>query len=170
MWLLCKKALQYVAWVVSPWEIHHLRSEQIRLRKWGLRLPSFRKVAAFRGVGVCIEQKKTMIYMGVTFATLLEPSNVSTAGVQKVFIDCTGRVDLPFSSPRASFRDVRGQPHGTAVKFARFRFSAAWGSPIWIRLASHGVVGVPHVKWRKMGMDVSSGPVFFSKKRRIGSS
>lgn len=61
MRLLCKKALQYVAWVVSPREIHHLRSEQIRLRKWGVRLPSFRKVAAFRGVGACTERKKTMI-------------------------------------------------------------------------------------------------------------
>ena len=39
----------------------------------------------------------------------------------------------------------------------------------WHRLASHAVVGVPHMKWRKMGTDVSSGPVFLSKKRRIGS-
>ena len=39
----------------------------------------------------------------------------------------------------------------------------------WNRLASHAVVGVPHIKWRKMGMDVSSGPAFLSKKRRIGS-
>ena len=35
---------------------------------------------------------------------------------------------------------------------------------------SHTVVGVPRIKQRKMGMDVSSGPVFLSKKRRIGSS
>ena len=35
---------------------------------------------------------------------------------------------------------------------------------------SHAVVGVPHTKQRKMGMDVSSGPIFLSKKRRIGSS
>ena len=34
---------------------------------------------------------------------------------------------------------------------------------------SHAVVGVPRIKERKMGMDVSSGPVFLSKKRRIGS-
>ena len=39
----------------------------------------------------------------------------------------------------------------------------------WHRLASHAVVGVPHIKWKKMGTDVSSGPVFLSKKRRIGS-
>ena len=44
-------------------------------------------------------------------------------------------------------------------------------SPVWTwhRLASHAVAGVPHIKWRKMGMDVSLGPVFLSKKRRIGS-
>ena len=38
----------------------------------------------------------------------------------------------------------------------------------WRGLASHAVVGIPHIKHRKMGMDVSSGPVFLSKKRRIG--
>ena len=35
---------------------------------------------------------------------------------------------------------------------------------------ANAVVGVPHIKQRKMGMDVSSGPVFLSEKRRIGSS
>ena len=40
----------------------------------------------------------------------------------------------------------------------------------WHRLASHAVVGVPHIKWRKMGTDVRSGPVFLKKKWRIGSS
>ena len=39
----------------------------------------------------------------------------------------------------------------------------------WHQVTDHTVVGVPHTKWRKMGMDVSSGPVFLSKKRRIGS-
>ena len=39
----------------------------------------------------------------------------------------------------------------------------------WHCLAGHAVVGVPHIKWKKMGMDVSSGPVFLSKKRRIGN-
>ena len=34
---------------------------------------------------------------------------------------------------------------------------------------SHAVGGVPCIKQRKMGTDVSSGPVFLSKKRRIGS-
>ena len=40
----------------------------------------------------------------------------------------------------------------------------------WHCLACHGEAGVPHIKYRKMGMDVSSGPVFLSEKRRIGSS
>ena len=66
-----------------------------------------------------------------------------------------------------------GQPDGTAVKFA-YSTSAAQGSPLqilgaaWHHLASHAVVGIPHIKWRKRGRDVSSGPVFLSKKRRIG--
>ena len=38
----------------------------------------------------------------------------------------------------------------------------------WHGLAIHAVVGVPHRKERKMDMDVSSGLVFLSKKRRIG--
>ena len=57
-----------------------------------------------------------------------------------------------------------------------FRFSAAWGLPVWIPGAdmaplgkSHAVVGVPRVKRRKTGTNVSSGPVFLSKKRKIGS-
>ena len=63
----------------------------------------------------------------------------------------------------------RGQPGGTAVTFARST-SAAWGSLVQIPgadmalLASHAVVGVPHTKWRKTGTDVSSEPVFLSKK------
>ena len=35
-------------------------------------------------------------------------------------------------------------------------------------LAGHAVA-VSHIKWRKMGMDVSSGPVFLSKKRKTGT-
>ena len=38
----------------------------------------------------------------------------------------------------------------------------------WHCLAVCAVVGVPHIEWRKMGMDVSSGPLFLSKKSRIG--
>ena len=50
--------------------------------------------------------------------------------------------------------------------------SVAWGSPVRIPgadMANHPMVGVPHVKQRKMGTDVSTGPVFLGKKRRIGS-
>ena len=36
-------------------------------------------------------------------------------------------------------------------------------------LSNHAVAGVPHTKQRKKGTDVSSRPVFLSKKRRIGS-
>ena len=36
----------------------------------------------------------------------------------------------------------------------------------WHCLASHAVSGIPHIKQRKMGMDVSSGPVFLSKKEK----
>ena len=35
---------------------------------------------------------------------------------------------------------------------------------------SRAVVGVPRIKQRKMGMDVSSEPVFLSKNRKIVSS
>ena len=34
----------------------------------------------------------------------------------------------------------------------------------WHHLASHAVVGIPHIKQRKMSTDVGSGPVFLSKK------
>ena len=47
------------------------------------------------------------------------------------------------------------------------------GSPVWIPGVdmallgkSHAVVGVPHIKWRKMSTDVSSGPVFLSRKKK----
>ena len=32
------------------------------------------------------------------------------------------------------------------------------------RLSGHAVAGVLHIKWRKMGTDVSSGPGLLSKK------
>ena len=65
------------------------------------------------------------------------------------------------------------------VPWFKFASSAsmAQGSPVWIPGAdmallgkSHAVAGIPHIKERKMDTDVSSGPVFLSKKRRIGSS
>ena len=65
-----------------------------------------------------------------------------------------------------------GWPRGTAVKFPhsasrrpgvpRFR---SWVRT-WLHLASHAVVGIPHIKWRKMGTDVSSGPVFLKEKQQ----
>ena len=38
----------------------------------------------------------------------------------------------------------------------------------WLHLAGHVAVGIPRIKQRKMGTGVSSGPVFLSKKKRIG--
>ena len=35
-------------------------------------------------------------------------------------------------------------------------------------LSSHAVAGIPHIKERKRSTNVSSGPIFLSKKRRIG--
>ena len=32
-------------------------------------------------------------------------------------------------------------------------------------LSSHAMAAVPHMKWRKMGADVSSGPIFLKKKK-----
>ena len=62
-----------------------------------------------------------------------------------------------------------GQPGGTVVKFTRSA-SAVQGSPVWISGADLCTAcqamlwQACHVKWREMGMDVSSGPVFLSKK------
>ena len=73
-------------------------------------------------------------------------------------------------------RKLGGQPGGAAIKFtcsaSRWPRVHQFGSrvPTWHLKAHHAVVGVPHIKWRKMGMDVSSGPAFLRKKRRIGSS
>lgn len=42
-----------------------------------------------------------------------------------------------------------------------------FGSPVWIisgSLVSHAVCN-PHGKWRKIGIDVSSGLMFLSKKK-----
>ena len=36
----------------------------------------------------------------------------------------------------------------------------------WHHLASHAVVGVPHIKWKKMDTDVSSGLIFLKKKKK----
>ena len=65
-------------------------------------------------------------------------------------------------------------PGGIVVKLT-CSVSVAQGWPFQILgadmapLGKHAVVGVPHIKCRKVGTDVSSGPVFLSRKRRIGS-
>ena len=42
------------------------------------------------------------------------------------------------------------------------------GHRLMHRLSRYGAAGLPHIKWRKMGTEVSSEPIFLSKKRRIG--
>ena len=66
-----------------------------------------------------------------------------------------------------------GQAGGTAVKCACFTLVAR-GLPVRIPGADMALFGKPccgrHPTYKvKMGRDVSSGPVFLSKKRRIGS-
>ena len=55
-----------------------------------------------------------------------------------------------------------GLPGGAVVKFAHSA-SAAQGSLV------QAVVGVPHIKWRKMGTDVSSGPAFLKKIKEVAA-
>ena len=56
----------------------------------------------------------------------------------------------------------QGRPSGTAVQFM-FRFGGLgfghFGSRVrtWHCLSRHAVAGVPYIKYRKMGTDVSSG-------------
>ena len=67
----------------------------------------------------------------------------------------------------------RGRPSGAVVKFAHSAL-AAQGSLVWVPgtdlapLTKPYCGGIPHIKQRKMGTDVSSGPFSLSKKRRIG--
>ena len=69
-------------------------------------------------------------------------------------------------------RESRGWPGGMTVKFT-FSALVAWGLLVQIPgmdlSTSNTVAGIPHIKQRKMGTDVSSGPIFPSRKRRVGS-
>ena len=70
----------------------------------------------------------------------------------------------------SSIQKLLGWPGGAVIKFARSasqRPGVCWfGSRVWTwhRLAHHAVVGVPHIKKRKMGTNVSSGLIFQKKK------
>ena len=70
---------------------------------------------------------------------------------------------------------VSGRPGGAVIKLSsQFSFGSPGFASLVPRcgpvhhLSSHAVVGVPHIKRGKMGTDVSPGPIFLSKKRRIG--
>ena len=67
-----------------------------------------------------------------------------------------------------------GQPGGPAVKFAHSALEA-WASLVRILVADMALLGKPccgrhpTYKVEEDGQEVSAGPVFPSKKRRIGS-
>ena len=48
----------------------------------------------------------------------------------------------------------------------------AWGSQVWIQVRTYILLikpccgGVPYTKERKIGTDVSSGPIFLTKKKK----
>ena len=95
-------------------------------------------------------------------ANFLISWQVLTSAVQQKY-NASHSCDLKFSS--------RGRPSSTAVKLARSA-SAAWASLVRIPgagmalLGKQCCVGVPHIKERKMGTDVSSGPIFLKKKEK----
>ena len=70
----------------------------------------------------------------------------------------------------------RGQPGGTVVKFALPLLGSAGFAGSEIPGVDMALLGTPccgrrpTYKVGKMGMDVSSGPVFLSKKGRTGNS
>ena len=74
-------------------------------------------------------------------------------------------------SQKIKNRSTRAQPGGIVVEFVH----SAW----WPRVQGFGsweqtytllikpcCDGIPHTKWRKIGTDVSSGPNFFTKKKK----
>ena len=106
------------------------------------------------------KNKTNFIYLPLCFMILVN-SQLQIWITEKEQSSCSSKTDIH-----------RSWPGGTAVKLPRST-SVARGLPVlsqvrtWHHLSSHAVVGVPHIKWRKMGTDVSSEPVFLSKKRRI---
>ena len=72
-------------------------------------------------------------------------------------------------------RDLGAGPVGGIALNFTCSTSMAWGSPLWIpgtdlaRLIKPCCSLINKVKYRKMGTDVSSRPIFLSKKKRIGS-
>ena len=66
---------------------------------------------------------------------------------------------------------LEGQPSGVVVGFT-CSTSTAWGLGIWIPGSDYTLLirpccgGVPYTKYRKIGMDVNSGTIFLTKKKR----
>ena len=65
-------------------------------------------------------------------------------------------------------KEHRGWASGVEVKFAHSASQRPGVRQFGSRVRTYAVAGVPHIKQKKMGTDVSSGPIFLSKKRRIG--
>ena len=71
-----------------------------------------------------------------------------------------------------TFKDISGA--GLVAQWLGLHILFRWpevrwfGSPVqtWHRLAKHAVVGIPHVKWRKMGTDAGQS----SSAKRGGST
>ena len=146
---------------------------------WNFRHQKLPKIISFSD---CSKHKVHVIFYRVLFKILKKFAPRSYSSIQR---DKTGsripsdKIDSlrnVMKSDILRFKNISwGRPSGATVKCTR---SASWprvhrfGSLVRTRhhLACHAVVGVSHIKWRKMGTDVSSGPVFLSKKWRIGSS
>ena len=78
---------------------------------------------------------------------------------------------LPFSNYSKKLKKMGDSPVALSFCTQLWQPGVHWyGS--WVGtctpLLAHAVAGIPHIKQRKIGSDVSSGPVFLSKKRRIG--
>ena len=81
-----------------------------------------------------------------------------------MYFSALDKIAIVGTSPVAQQLSAHVPPRWQGVR--RFR---SWVQT-WHRLANLAVVGIPHIKWRKMGRYVSSGPVFLSKKKmRIAS-
>ena len=119
-----------------------------------------------------MQQSRRRLQWAAERAGLFPGDRHSPAPPPRTFLLTAG--DGGKNAPGDLTQPLWGQRGGAAVKFTRSDSRQPrlhwFGSDMALLGKSHAVVGIPHIKRRKMGMDVSSGPVFLSKKRRIGSS